>query len=834
MDEQLEEFTISDIQLETDKRYLGRVVAACGSLVAFLWIIFLCGQVANWFRGSDLVSITPLAGQISLALLGVGLVAQSRRKLSVSLFIACIVCFLMALQPLGLFPESALESTSVSFPLAEGMYDALSMIVVITAAVILLVYSLSGPRSFYSPSLSLLGVMIALLGFISLIVISFTLQAPDGLTGIGIFEALSYSALGIGCAAMAWRHFVQSQFTHQALARAIVVYTNFGVCLVALITSIFVTLPFYSHLQDMTNKNLAEVAEFKANSLEQFFSRVRAEAKYVMVVIEETFGDRLRLSREHVLAQASTEDKELLKSLLEVGHSLNGYRYYSAAGQTRLQFGDNLTLEADELDFSRSYNFDIIGPVLDETSSYFALIKSQKFKGQVIGQHVFRISPRPVRRILEDSDVSMHVNASYLRAHSSSGERYFRYSPQTFELQRLQMESMGIMEIQGNNHRIEKRRRKFFATAPIGDSQLSIVLFTDTSDLYSMLRNRSLNFALIALGVGLLASLGMYFLTNEFKKRLLALEFVVDEGAIRNKAILAGAPDAMAILYGNMHIESVNHAFERMIGTSQDEVQGKSLETYLHFDKPSRTWFPGGGYAATSDEIELVKGEVRRGGDGGIPIECTVSKLALADGLRYLVFIRDVSEAYEAQVQMAESLKEKEVLLKEIHHRVKNNLQVISSLLKLQSRGLESEQVRVVFEESQDRIRSIALLHELLYQSQSLSAIPFQNYLEHLSDKLISSYGVGERVVLEIAAGDIELPLDIAMPCGLIVNELVTNAIKHAFGKDAQGKIRIEGAFVSESIYQLSVSDNGRGIDLDRLKEHRGLGTKLITNLVTQ
>ena len=159
------------------------------------------------------------------------------------------------------------------------------------------------------------------------------------------------------------------------------------------------------------------------------------------------------------------------------------------------------------------------------------------------------------------------------------------------------------------------------------------------------------------------------------------------------------------------------------------------------------------------------------------------------------------------------SLREKEVLLKEIHHRVKNNLQVISSLLNLQARYLPDPAAREIFRASQHRVQSIALVHEKLYQSADLSHVDFDDYIASLLGNLFETFDAGERGISRtIDVGAIRLSVDVAIPCGLIVNELVTNALKHAFPGGREGIVRVilrEGA---DGALDLTVGDDGVGM----------------------
>jgi len=192
---------------------------------------------------------------------------------------------------------------------------------------------------------------------------------------------------------------------------------------------------------------------------------------------------------------------------------------------------------------------------------------------------------------------------------------------------------------------------------------------------------------------------------------------------------------------------------------------------------------------------------------------------------------------WAAEEQINASLKEKEVLLREIHHRVKNNLQIISSLLNLQSRYIKDEQARQIFRESQNRVRSMALIHEKLYQSKNLAEINFVEYVEDLVGYLFRMYETDSHEVrLEIDVDDISLDVDTALPCGLIINELITNSLKHAFPDgNPDGKIHIDFRGDDYGKLRLIVSDNGVGFpeNLD-FRKTESLGLRLVNTLVRQ
>jgi len=196
----------------------------------------------------------------------------------------------------------------------------------------------------------------------------------------------------------------------------------------------------------------------------------------------------------------------------------------------------------------------------------------------------------------------------------------------------------------------------------------------------------------------------------------------------------------------------------------------------------------------------------------------------------------DVSERRAAEAQIRTSLHEKEVLLREIHHRVKNNLQAIASLLKLQERQTEDPVAAAALAQSQDRVQSMALIHEHLYMSTSLAQVELGRYLEQLSASVMNTYGeLAQRIHLERTLSAVQVDLDTAVPLGLITNELLTNALKHAFVGNRQGKVQLKLSSTVDGSLQLSLSDNGIGLpaDLDPATA-RTLGLRLVRSLTRQ
>jgi len=306
------------------------------------------------------------------------------------------------------------------------------------------------------------------------------------------------------------------------------------------------------------------------------------------------------------------------------------------------------------------------------------------------------------------------------------------------------------------------------------------------------------------------------------------------------QAIIDLAEDAIISIGRDQRMILFNRGAERIFGYRVEEVLGQPLDLLLpqrvinvhrmeiqNFEKASEE-------ARRMGERREIFGRRKDGCE--FPAEASISKAEVEGEWLFTVILRDISQRKLAEERIQASLREKEALLKEVHHRVKNNLQVVSSLLGLQSRLIPDPTTRKTFQESQNRVHSMALVHERLYESESLSEIDSQEYVSELTAHLFRSYGVSaSRVRLKLHVDQARMNMDVAVPCGLVLNELVSNCLKYAFPDGREGEVRIDLHKDGDYPAYLSVSDNGVGIPADvTLWSTKSLGLRLVRILADQ
>lgn len=282
----------------------------------------------------------------------------------------------------------------------------------------------------------------------------------------------------------------------------------------------------------------------------------------------------------------------------------------------------------------------------------------------------------------------------------------------------------------------------------------------------------------------------------------------------------------------------VNQRLSDMMGYTAEELYRKTFyELVLEKEVESslQSWddLLSGKLSNFSKEQTYVRSDGRH-----ISANVTVSLVKDAnEAPNYFVAVfEDVTERKENDRKLQDSLREKEVLLKEVHHRVKNNMQVISSILSLQSSYIDDEKALAMLRESQDRIKSMSFVHESLYQSDTLSEVNFAEYIRNIATNLYHSYGRpqgGIELIFDLEP--VFINLDTSIPCGLIINELVSNALKYAFEGREKGRITIHLSRRSDKLLRMVVEDDGVGLPKDfDVETADSLGLQLVTALTTQ
>ncbi|MDR3435820.1 histidine kinase dimerization/phosphoacceptor domain -containing protein [Telmatospirillum sp.] len=321
--------------------------------------------------------------------------------------------------------------------------------------------------------------------------------------------------------------------------------------------------------------------------------------------------------------------------------------------------------------------------------------------------------------------------------------------------------------------------------------------------------------------------------------RDLLVESALRKSEERFRLVVESAPNAMVMTNDRGVIEMVNAQAERLFGYARQELLGQPIEMLVpgrfRAQHPNlRTAFhaaPQSRPMGAGRDLFALRKDGRE-----VPVEIGLNPIETDEGVMVLSAIVDISDRKQKEERIRAALKEKDILLGEIHHRVKNNLQIVSSLLDLQSVRVTDPMAFEVLRDCQRRVRTMASIHQILYQSRDVVQVNFESFLEDLVPTLMSAYVTDpERISLSVGAVNVHLPIGSAIPCGLIVNELMSNALKHGFPGDRRGEIRVEFVYQSENQVALSISDNGVGIaaDLD-IASTETLGLQLVTMLTDQ
>lgn len=346
-------------------------------------------------------------------------------------------------------------------------------------------------------------------------------------------------------------------------------------------------------------------------------------------------------------------------------------------------------------------------------------------------------------------------------------------------------------------------------------------------------RRVEINSTVIKNSAGRMQSVAQILDITERKK----MEERLRESEKRYKDLVEKAGIAILIDDRAGNMKYVNRTFSDIFGYSAEEAYALLNISIVHPDDRDRVMEfhkrrIGGNKIPKRYEFKGIRKD-------GTEVFCEVDVVVLKEGGNIIgtrSYIWDVTERKEIEEEIKISLKEKEVLLQEIHHRVKNNLQIISSLLNLQSRHVRDKEDLEMFQESRARVRSMALVHEKLYRSKNFADVDFKEYIRSLSRLLFQIYGTDPNSIkLEIDIGDVLLDINTAIPCGLLVNELISNSLKYSFPDGRKGNIHILLHPEKNHKFKLIVSDDGVGLPEDfDINKTESLGLQLVSMLTDQ
>jgi PAS domain S-box-containing protein len=317
--------------------------------------------------------------------------------------------------------------------------------------------------------------------------------------------------------------------------------------------------------------------------------------------------------------------------------------------------------------------------------------------------------------------------------------------------------------------------------------------------------------------------------------RIRAVDAAVRHTEERFRTLVEGMTEyAIMMLDANGNVASWNDGAARLTGYAAREILGKSIAILREAKNVTLVEASLAEARQTGRFVEeawrLRKDGVRFWADVAItPLFDSAGKL---EG--YAKVVRDFTTRREQDEALRQSLREREVLLQEVHHRVKNNLQVISSLINMQVRRLEPGPTRDALDECKQRVLAIALIHEKLYQTKDYAHVPFTEYVRSLASQVMHVGGQSPHIALELEIEDVPLGVDRAIPCGLILNELISNALKHAFHDRKRGRIRVELARFERNL-RLTVADDGVGLPTGfDARRSTSMGLQLVHTLARQ
>ena len=533
------------------------------------------------------------------------------------------------------------------------------------------------------------------------------------------------------------------------------------------------------------------------------------------------------IKNEFTIPKIVIDDIKLFNESVKINKKYHGVkildRPISMSHEIELNYKDNvLTFELAVLNFkdpqSNSYAYFMEG--LEKVWNYAGARNFATYSNIPPGQYTFHVKGASSENVWNDDGVSLKIiiNPPFWQTWWFKGllivsSFILIISSHLVRVHRMTMRHLELENINNQlNDQITERKKAEEALQKVNDDLEKIV-----EDRTDELKETNLK---------LLVEIDGH-------KRAVFASQVSEE---KYRMLAETASDIIFVNDQNKKVTYMNPAGLKISGYKESEILSKSLEHLLpvefvvdFFEKEINT-------SKKATGIHLYETEFINKGGKKIPIELNSSSLYKDKTFTgTLIVARDITERKKAEEQIRSSLKEKEILLKEIHHRVKNNMQVISSLLHLQSRQVKDDKTQNIFTESQNRIKSMALVHERLYRSDNLAKIDFNNYIRNLIVTLYHSYNIDpNRIILDINVNNVFLSIDTAIPCGLIINEIITNSFKHAFPDNANGVINIE-FFSKDERYHLIIKDNGVGLPEEVKSDgSQSLGLFLISALIRQ
>jgi PAS domain S-box-containing protein len=313
------------------------------------------------------------------------------------------------------------------------------------------------------------------------------------------------------------------------------------------------------------------------------------------------------------------------------------------------------------------------------------------------------------------------------------------------------------------------------------------------------------------------------------------------ESKQRMNKLIEAAMDAIITLDKSLNVVLYNSAAATLFGVSEEDAIGKPIDRFIQqrFREVHPEYVLAFGNAGITSRAMGHLGHVmglRENGEEFV-IEASISQFDVEGEKQYTIIMRDISERMLHEREQQSALAEKTALLNEVHHRVKNNLQVIASLLRLEAGRSNQENTKAVLNEMQARIRAMALLHESLYRSGIFASINLGDYLKQVITQAVrAQIGSASAISLQLDLASVQVNMDQAMPCGLMVNELISNCFKHAFPPGQSGELKVSlKSHDNSDQWEILVSDNGVGLPDDfETRRDSALGLQLATDLARQ